>query len=66
MTTWETVKEAVAGAAAFFRFREKQGDRLNTEEMRANAEAALRQKIKDDAARAVRENDLDEIRKRGG
>ena len=66
MTAWETFKEAVSGVAAFFRFREKQGDRMNTDEMRANAEAAMRQKIKDDAARAVRENDLDEIRKRAG
>jgi len=65
MTAWETFKEAVSGVAAFFRFREKQGDRLNSPAMVANAEAALRQKIKDDAARAVRENDLDEIRKQG-
>ena len=64
MTAWETFKEAVSGAAAFFRWREKAGDRANSPAMTANAATAVRQKIADDAAETVAQNDLPEIQKR--
>lgn len=61
---WPMIKDIISGAAAFFRFREKQGDRLNTEEMRANARAKQDAKTKDAIAKAIADNDLDEIRRR--
>lgn len=63
---WTLIKDLISGAAAFFRFREKQGDRLNTEEMRANARAKTDAQIRNTATNAVAKDDLEEIRKLAG
>lgn len=61
---WKLITDVISGAAAFFRFREKNADRLNTPEMIAAAKAAEEQKVKDDANAAVAKGDLDELRRK--
>ena len=63
---WQLIKDLVSGTAAFFRFREKQSDRMNTEEMQANERAKTNAAIRNAATRAVADNDLAEIRKQAG
>jgi hypothetical protein len=60
---WQIIKDLVSGAAALFRFREKQQDLANSPAMQANAAAKRDAAIRDSATAAVAKNDLDELRK---
>lgn len=58
-----TLKDIISGLAAFFRMKEKADDRANSPEMIANANAKRDAEIKDTANAAVRETDLEKIRR---
>lgn len=61
---WQLLKDAISGAAAFFRWKDKQWEQLNTPEMQSNARAQANAKIRDAATQAVAKDDIDEIRRR--
>lgn len=63
---WTLIKNSVAALAAFLGLQRARNDALNTEQMQANERARQDAAIKDSAARAVADNDLDEIRKKAG
>lgn len=59
----QLIKDLISGAAALFRFREKQQDLVNSPAQQANAAAKRDAAIRDSATSAVAKNDLDEIRR---
>jgi hypothetical protein len=62
----QILKDLISGAAALFRFREKQQDLVNSPAMQANASAKRDAAIRDAATAAVGKNDLEEIRRQAG
>ena len=61
MPTWIT--DLISAAAAFLRIKEKADDRANSPAMQANAKAKQDAEIRDTATSAVKDNDLERIRK---
>jgi hypothetical protein len=66
MGIWQLLQDLASGAAALFRFREKQQELVNTPEMIANAEAKRREEIAADAIKDVMGDDLAKLRKDAG
>lgn len=63
MGIFSFIADTVKAVGAYFGWAGKRQDLQNTPEMQANAAAAERQKIADDAAKTVANQDLDQIRK---
>lgn len=61
---WQLVKDLVSGFSALFRFKDRQQELQNRPEMQANARAQVRETIREETTKAVREQD-DEAIKRG-
>lgn len=64
---WEAFKDALSFAASLMGWKQKRQELENSDEMRANAAAATRQRIAEQAAKDVLDRaDLDQLRKDAG
>lgn len=60
---FQLIKDLVSGFAAMFRFKEKKQELENSPQMQANAQARMREEIRQDTTKAVSEQNDDAIRK---